>query len=87
MPINANTDFTFKSYTITDDGIDFNFDAFNPGPGQRTGYSVFCTDAELSGITQSSELRSLLQTKLNRKIRATGIASKLDPFIGSVITV
>lgn len=93
MPVQANATFRFDSpdggstpaYEVRDDGILMNFVCNAPGPGQPTGYSILLTDAELALVTTQAQLASLVTTKLNRKIRSTGIASKLNTFIGQSI--
>lgn len=87
MPIASNATFTFTGYTPTDNGVEMTFVCSNPGPGQRTDYTISLTDSELAAITTQLELKNLVQTKLNKKIRAAGIASKLDGFIGQTLIV
>lgn len=87
MAINPNVVMTFAGYYVEDAGIRFHFVATNPGPGLESDYYVFCTDSELAAVSNQGQLQTLLTTKLNRSIRRTGIASKLDPFIGQSITV
>lgn len=95
MPVQPNATFRFDSpdghtpaYEVQDypiSGVLMHFVCPAPGPGQPTGYDIFLTDAELAAITTANQLRTLVETKLNRKIRATGIASKLDAFIGQSV--
>lgn len=80
-----NAAFTFTGYDISDTGITFNMVCFDPGPGLPTDWPVFCTDAELAPLTTAAQLRDLIVAKLQRKYRALGIATKLDPLIGSVV--
>ena len=94
MPINANATFIFalndewdSAYRVTDTGIEMNFLCPAPGPGQNSYYTIMLTDAELASVTNQAQLRTLVTTKLNRKIRATNIASKLDQFVGQSITI
>lgn len=78
---------TFIGYEVTDTGIVLHFTWPNrPTPGV-TEFFVLLTDAELSAITTQAQLRTLVMNKLNRKLRATGIATKLDPFVGQTITI
>lgn len=77
----------FAGYEVTDLGIVLHFTWPNrPTPGP-TEFFVMLTDAELSAITTQAQLRTAVTSKLNRKLRATGIATKLDPFIGQSITI
>lgn len=95
MPVNPNATFTFQSpdggftpaYEVTDDGIILHFVCANPGPGLPTGYSIRFGFSELAAISTQNALRNAVIDKLNTKIRATNIASKLDPFIGQSLTI
>ena len=82
MAVQANATFTFTAYEVGDGGIWLFFVCTNPGPGLANDYNIFLTDAELAAVTTQPQLATLIRTELERKIRATGIASKLDPFIG-----
>lgn len=79
--------FTCTSYQVEDDGIHVQFHCPDPGAGRESAYVVLVTDTELATVLTQSELRTLIQRKLNRKIKAAGIAAKLDPFIGQSLTV
>jgi len=87
MPLQPNATFTFTGFEVVDEGIRFIFVCLNPGPGQANDYAFLATDAELAAVTTQAQLQTLVTNKLNRMIRATGIASKLTPFIGQSITV
>ena len=87
MALKTNTVLTFTSYTATDDGIILAFVAADPGAGQPSDYTVTLTDVDLATVINGATFLSLVQSKLNRKFRATGIASKLDARIGDTITV
>lgn len=78
---------TFIRYTVADTGIQLAFNADYPGPGRENEIVITLTDAELAGISTQVQLRALVTNKLNRKIRASGIATKLDPFIGQSLTI
>lgn len=78
---------TFTDYTVLDDGIQFHFASPDPGAGQPSDYYVQATDAELAAVTTQAQLRTLVTNKLQRKLRATGIATKLDPFIGQSLVI
>ena len=78
---------TFLSYEVEDTGIEMEFLNPTPGPGKATNYTIFVTDAELSGVSTPAQLRTLVVAKLQRKIQASGIASKLDTFIGQSVTI
>jgi hypothetical protein len=93
--LNANAVMTFQSpdsgftpaYLVTDGGITLNFLCANPGAGMPSGYSVFVSDAELAAVSTVPQAVSLVTTKLQRKYRNTGIATKLDPLVGQSITI
>lgn len=81
---------TFTSYVVLDDpalAIRFHFVSPDPGPGQPNDYFVTLTQTELDGIATQLQLRNALQGKLERKLRANGIASKLDPLIGQSLVI
>lgn len=80
-------DFTFLGYTVEDAGIEMEFVNPFPGPGKPTNYTIRLTDNELAGVTTPAQLRTLVTTKLQRKVQASGIASKLDAFIGQTVTI
>lgn len=77
----------FTGYEVRDDGVSLAFHHGDPGPGRDTTVQVLVTDAELAGVTTAAQLRTLITAKLQRKLQATNIASKLDPFIGQTVTV
>jgi ABC-type Zn2+ transport system substrate-binding protein/surface adhesin len=85
--INPNTVFTFSSYLVTDNGIVLTFVLTDPGAGESTEMSILLTDNELASVSTTPQLRSLVITKLQRRVRASGIASKLDPLIGQQVTI
>ncbi len=87
MPLKSDVVLEFESYEVEDTGIRMIFVSFDPGPGQDSRHSIFLTDADLAAITDQPGLTALVQSKLERSIRASGIASKLDPFIGQTLTV
>ena len=75
---------TFLSYTVEKDGTRLLFTAM---PTISEEYEIFFTDAELAAITTQLQLRNAVITKLQRKVQAVGIASKLDTFIGQQVTI
>lgn len=80
-------DLTFLRYEVTDTGVSMEFLNPAPGPAKTTNYTIFVTDAELSGVSTPAALRTLVVAKLQRKLQASGIASKLDTFIGQTVTI
>ena len=81
---------TFTSYVVLDDpvlAIRFHFVSPDPGPGQPTDYYVNLTQSELDGISTQLQLRNALIAKFERKLRAQGISSKLDPLIGQSMVI
>lgn len=87
MPLRANVQLIFTSYTVEDAGVRMEFLSADPGPGQDSYTYVMLTDAELAGATNQTQLRNLVQSRLERKIRAATIAAKLDAFIGQTLIV
>jgi len=86
MPVQANGTFIMESYSVTDEGIVLEFLNPDPGGGNESLYYIRLSDVELAAVTTQQQLRNLVTTKLERKIRAANIASKLDQFIGQSIT-
>lgn len=87
MALPVNSTMTFLGYDVIDLGISMRFVCLLPGAGQPTDYSIVLTDAELAGVSTQPQLATLVRTKLERKFRATNIASKLDPFIGQSLVI
>lgn len=81
------TTLTFTSYQVEDSGFVLTFYDANPGPGNENYKNILITDAELASVTSQAELQTLVLLKLRRKLLAAGIASKLDPFIGQIVTI
>lgn len=78
---------TFRAYDVEDGGIRLRFVSPDPGPGRVSDYDVLLTDTELVAVTTQAQLRTLVIDKLNRKLRAANIASKLDAFIGQSLVI
>lgn len=87
MGLRANASLQFTRYLIEDGGVRFFFVCANPGPGEASDYDVLATDAELAGVSTTPQLVTLVTGKLQRRWRANGIASKLDPLIGQSISI
>lgn len=87
MALTANATLVFTRYEVTDSGITMIFVCSNPGGGEPSEYPITVTDAELSTVTNVATFRTLVDAKLQRRYRANGIASKLDPLIGQSRTI
>ena len=87
MSLPPNSELTLMDYQITDLGLDLRFVCFVPGPGQATDYSIVLTDADLVGVATQAQLRSLVISRLQRKLRATALTAKIDPFVGQTVTI
>lgn len=87
MALRPTATLTFSGYEVSDDGIIMRFVCLLPGPGEPTDYFILLSDVDLATVTTQLQLRTLVQSKLDRKLRAAGIASKLDGFIGQSLTV
>lgn len=87
MPLTANATLTFTAYQIAESGVVMDFVCSDPGPGMATDWSITLTDTDLSVVTTGAQFRTLVQTRLSRLIRGTGLASKLDSLIGQSVTV
>lgn len=83
----ANATMVFTDYQIKDEGLELHFVCPNPGAGEASDYYVLATDAELSVITKVSEFKTLIVNKLQRKLRAANLASKLDPYVGQSVVI
>ena len=79
--------YRFMSYSVQDESIRLDFNWDDATPGSVTEISVRLTDTELASITTQLQLRNAVISKLQRKVQATGVASKLDPFIGQSLTI
>lgn len=87
MPVQPNASFTFTSYTVEDVGTTMRFVCANPGPGEPNDYSILVTDADLSTVSTDPQFTALVRSKLQRKIRASGISDKLDSRLGQSLVV
>jgi hypothetical protein len=85
MPLRANATLIFQRYHVDDDGIRLTFLCPDPGPGQESEYVVLLLDTDLAAVSTQIQLRNLVITAVQRRLRAAGIASKLDPFIGQSV--
>ena len=83
----APNDYTFAGYEVTDAAIVLHFINYAPGAGRDNDYYVSLTDAELAAVSTATQLRDLAIQKLQRKLKASGIAGRLDTFIGQVVTI
>lgn len=80
---------TFTGYTINDADLTLRFSILDPGAGQANDCTVVMTDAELSSISNATQFRNAVSTKLQRKLQfltGAGMAAKLNGFIGQSVT-
>ena len=68
-------------------GFELQFICANPGQGEPSDYTVVITDAEWAAATNANARRTVVQNKLNRKFRATGLAVTIDPIVNTTFTV
>lgn len=87
MALRANATLTFTGYTVEDGGITLRFLCGDPGGGEPSDYTVLLTDAEIATVANAAQFRSLVLGKLQRKLRASGIATRLDLYIGQSVTL
>lgn len=78
---------TFTGYEVDDASVRLTFLNPDPGPGRASEYTIAVSDAELAAVTTAAQLRTLVTAKLQRKLQAANIASKLDGFIGQPVTI
>lgn len=78
---------TFTGYTVLDAGTQLQFVSPDPGPGRPSDYAVLVTDAEMAAVTTAQQLRDLVLAKLQRKLLAALVASRLDGFLGQSVTL
>ena len=76
----------FESYEVLDTGLTLRFEETFPD-GHSQYQSIFLTQPELDAVTTQAQVRTLVENKLKRKIRAVGIATKLNAFIGQSLTI
>jgi hypothetical protein len=81
------TDFTFVDYEVKDSGVTMHFVCLNPGAGRTTDYYIDLTDADVAGVSTQLQLKNLIVQKLQRKLKATGFSTKLDPLIGQSVSI
>lgn len=85
--LTANATMVFQGYEVTDTGIQMHFLCPAPGPGENSDWYIFLTDAEISAVTTVAQFKTLVLTKLQRRYRASGIATKLDQMIGQSVVI
>ena len=85
--LRAGAVLTFTSYAIQDTNITLSFVCADPGPGEPSDYEITVTDAELALAIGGVQVRTLITDKLKRKLRAQGLATKLNAAIGAQITI
>ena len=82
MALRANASLKFVDYVIEDGGVRLRFVCADPGAGEPSDYTIYLTDVDVLAVTSQS-----LLAKLSRAYRASGTASRLDPFIGQAFTI
>ena len=87
MTLKTNATMVFMDYQVQDTGVQLHFVCPDPGGGEASDYYIFVTDSEIAGITNLSTAKTLITTKLGRRLRATGLATKLDLLIGQSMVV
>lgn len=89
MALRVGATLTFTGYRIVDSplGVELQFLCADPGGGEPSDYTVLITDTEWATAANPAARRTLIQNKLNRKYRATGLANTLDPLIGTTLVV
>lgn len=89
QPPPASSSYRFTSYGIVDNPPAIAFTFYGPiPPGNRAGYvTVTANDAELAAAGTQPAVVTLVTNKLQRKLRATSIATKLDALIGQSVTI
>ena len=74
--------YRFVRYSIRDDGVVL---SFYSSLGKTV--AVLVTDAELAGVTNMGDFRTLVAAKLERKQQTSALAAKLDAILGQSLTV
>lgn len=87
MAVKPNATFRFTDYLVDDDGIHLHYVCLDPGGGESSDYYLLMTFAEAEGITNLASYNAWITARLQRNIRAAGIASKLDSLIGRAVTI
>jgi len=79
--------FKLQSYTVEDDGIVLRFYSEDLEAGKSRYCHIRLTDRELAAAVDAAALRTLIIQKLRRKLLASEIAEKLDPFLMQEIVI
>lgn len=87
MAVKSNAVFRFTDYAVGDDGVRLHFVCADPGAGEASDYYVLLTFADVQGLTDLASFNTLVMTRLQRNVRAQGIASKLDALISRTVTI
>lgn len=80
--VQAGARFVLTDYEADESGVTLHFVSPNPGPGQATDYYVRVLDNEIAGQATAESLSAFILTKLQKKIRAAGYSTKVDPLLG-----
>ena len=80
-------DMTFSGYCVEDSGVRLNFTAGPRQGGEKSDYSIFASDAELAALSSAADFLTFVTARLNRKVKAAGIASRLDGLIGRKVVI
>lgn len=87
MALKVNATLTFKGYDVDDNGVKLHFVCADPGGGEANDYYLSLTFADLSTVTDLASFNTLVTTRLQRNLRLTGVASKLDALIGRSLVI
>lgn len=80
-------DMTFSRYSVEDGGVRLYFVAGPRSGGEPSDYCILLTDAQLAAAGTAVDFLALVMTSLSRKVKASGIAARLDPLIGRKVTI
>ncbi|HLB46476.1 MAG TPA: hypothetical protein VJL59_05560 [Anaerolineales bacterium] len=93
MPLRTGATLTFVGFQTEVSetqpvlGVRLHFVCGDPGPEQPSDYYIILTAAEIAAASNQTQLRTLVQGKLNDQIRFAAYTAKLTPFIGQSLVV
>ncbi len=81
------TGLAFVDYAVVDDGILLHFTIQSGGSGgMASEYYINLTDVEINSARNASQLKMIVQRKIDRLLNGAGIATLLDGAVGTVFT-
>lgn len=78
-----------QGYTVDPaaNGIQLHFVCSDPGPGLPTDYYLFMPHDELEGATNLTQLRTLINGRIDRYIGTDAVIDRVNQITGETFTV